>query len=363
MNALKPTTLAGLVEAVRGVERLRVEGGRTKPGLLRGDGAVLSLGFLRGVVEYDPGEFTFTALSGTPVAEVAAMLGERGQHLPFDPMLLDAGSTLGGMVASGLSGPGRLRHGGVRDFILGARMVDGLGRLLRMGGKVVKNAAGFDVPKFMVGSHGRHGVLGEVTFKVFPRPAARMTLRLRAPGIREAVGILLEAARSRFDFEALDVWPGSRDVMARLAGPPEALGPMAIEVLSRWPGECMDGGEAGTRWAELRELSWVRGGMSVARVPCTPGHVAGLLDHVADMHLMSAANVALVSFEPGAVRGRLEKWMKTQGLRGMLLRGDGRMWLGASCPMGVEEAVRRALDPLGRFGGPGDPDEGHDGNE
>ena len=352
MNAMKPTTLAELAEAVRGAERLRVEGGRTKPGLLRGEGTALSTERLRGVVEYDPGEFTFTALAGTPVSEVVAMLGERGQHLPFDPMLLEAGSTLGGMVASGISGPGRLRHGGVRDFILGVRMVDGLGRLIRMGGKVVKNAAGFDVPKFMVGSHGRYGVLGEVTFKVFPRPKARRTLRLRASSVGEAVGMLMEAARSRFDFEAMDVWPGDRDVMARLAGPPEALEPMAMEVLSRWPGERMDDDEAGTRWAELGELGWVSGGLSVARVPCTPGHVAGLMEHVAGMHLMSAANVALIAFEPGAGRGRLERWMQGQGLRGMLLKGDGPMWLGASRPMAVEEAVRRALDPLGRFGGP-----------
>ena len=106
---------------------------------------------LNGVLEYEPSEFTFTALAGTPVRDIAAILAERGQYLPFDPMLVGAGSTLGGTVASGLSGPGRFRFGGLRDFILGVRFVDGGGRLLRLGGKVVKNSAGFDVPKFFVG--------------------------------------------------------------------------------------------------------------------------------------------------------------------------------------------------------------------
>src|SRR4029450_4463398 len=93
----------------------------------------------------------------------AAALAARGQSLRCDPFLLDAGATLGGTVAAGLSGPGRFRYGGLRDFILGVRFVDGLGRLMHMGGKVVKNAAGFDLPKFLVGSLGRFGVLAELT--------------------------------------------------------------------------------------------------------------------------------------------------------------------------------------------------------
>src|SRR5439155_368623 len=135
---------------------------------------------LSGIVEYEPSEFTFTALAGTPLKAIIAALAERGQYLPFDPPLADAGATLGGTIAAGLSGPGRVRFGGLRDFILGVRFVDGEGRILRMGGKVVKNAAGFDLPKFFVGSAGRFGVLAEITFKVFPRPAATRTLRLDA---------------------------------------------------------------------------------------------------------------------------------------------------------------------------------------
>ena len=111
------------------------------------------------------------------------MLAEHGQYLPFDPPLAAAGATLGGTVAAGLSGPGRYRYGGVRDFVLGVRFVDGMGNLVRGGGKVVKNAAGFDFPKLMVGSLGRLGVLAELSFKVFPQPPAFATLAVSYHGI------------------------------------------------------------------------------------------------------------------------------------------------------------------------------------
>lgn len=182
MTVLAPTTSAELVDAIRSTPRLIAVGGGTKPRMsaVAPEFARLSMAQLRGIVEYEPSEFTFTGFAGTPIREIMAALGERGQYLPFDPMLVLAGATLGGTVAAGLSGPGRVRFGGLRDFILGVRFVDGEGRLLRLGGKVVKNAAGFDVPKFLVGSAGRFGVIAELSFKVFPRPVASRTLRLDA---------------------------------------------------------------------------------------------------------------------------------------------------------------------------------------
>ena len=132
-------------------------------------------------------ELTITALAGTPVRVVQAALAAHGQHLPFDPPLARAGATLGGVVAAGTSGPGRHRHGGVRDFIIGARFVDGTGALVGGGGRVVKNAAGFDLPQLMVGSMGRLGVLVEVAFKVFPAPPAWGTLAAEAPGLDAAL--------------------------------------------------------------------------------------------------------------------------------------------------------------------------------
>src|SRR5208283_106284 len=189
---LTPTTPAELAEAVLAYPRVLAVGARTKPRLSQvpGEVTLLSTQALRGIVEYEPEEFTFTALAGTTVREIGEALAEKGQYLPFDPMWVEAGATLGGTVAAGVSGPGRFRFGGVRDFILGVRFIDGQGRLLRMGGKVVKNCAGFDLPKFFVGSLGRFGVLAEATFKVFPSPAARLTLQLTLAGIVLAARML-----------------------------------------------------------------------------------------------------------------------------------------------------------------------------
>jgi glycolate oxidase FAD binding subunit len=171
---LTPATATELCDAIRAHPRVLAIGARTKPRLSAvseaRDVVLISTCGLSGIIAYDPGEFTFTALAGTPLRELRAALAERGQYLPFDPPLVESGATIGGTVAAGLSGPGRFRYGGVRDFILAVQFADGSGQLLRGGAKVVKNAAGFDIPKFLVGSCGRFGVITEVTFKVFPAP-------------------------------------------------------------------------------------------------------------------------------------------------------------------------------------------------
>ena len=115
-------------EAVRAGPRVLPVGGGTKPALSTppaDDVIALDLSSLRGLVEYDPAELTLTALAGTPVADLDEALAVHGQHLPFDPPLSAAGATLGGVVAAGTSGPGAFRHGGVRDFVIGVRFVDG----------------------------------------------------------------------------------------------------------------------------------------------------------------------------------------------------------------------------------------------
>ena len=255
-NTLTPQSVSELVEAVRSTPRVIAVGAGTKPRLSAVNAVKLSTAKLSGMVEYEPSEFTFTALAGTPVREIAATLAARGQYLSFDPLWVDAGTTLGGTVASGVSGPGRFRFGGLRDFILGVQFVDGAGRLLRLGGKVVKNAAGFDVPKFLVGSLGRFGVLVETTFKVFPQPASRLTLTLDANDPESAVKILTTAANARWELDALDWLPDGKSIALRLGGPATALPSLAQEILGRWPGKKLTADEADELWADLREFSW-----------------------------------------------------------------------------------------------------------
>ena len=131
----RPTSIAEVEAAVRAAppgSRILAHGRGTKPPLSTSpdDAVTLDVSGLSGIIEYEPGEFTFTALAGTPIEDIAAALAEHGQFLPFDPPLVEAGATLGGTVAAGLSGPGRYRYGGVRDFVLGIRYVDGAGEVV-----------------------------------------------------------------------------------------------------------------------------------------------------------------------------------------------------------------------------------------
>ncbi len=353
-TVLAPTSPEELAEAVRSTPHLIAVGAGTKPRLAEVDAVKLSTAGLRGIREYDPSEFTFTAAAGTPVREIAAALAERGQYLPFDPMLTDAGATIGGTVAAGLSGPGRFRFGGLRDFILGVRFVDGAGRLLRMGGKVVKNAAGFDLPKFFVGSLGRFGVITDVTFKVFPRANSTLTVRLAAETLDAAVRILTEAASSRFEFDALDLVPGEEGVLARLAGPSAALEKIAGEVFARWPGEALSEGDADAIWNNLREFQWVPHSAPLVKVALSPasavalGHAVHSLDQ-ARWHLSGGGNFAFISLADPNEIGPLDERVQNLGLSGVVLRGVVPLWLGLRKSPVIAQAVKNALDPVNRF--------------
>jgi glycolate oxidase FAD binding subunit len=157
---------------------LRIRGGGTKDFYAQSlQGDVLDMTTLSGVTSYEPSELVITALAGTPLAELEALLATQGQCLPFEPPHFSAGATVGGMVASGLAGPARASSGGVRDFMLGVRFINGRGEHLTFGGQVMKNVAGYDVSRLMAGSMGTLGVITEVSLKVLPVPPAEATLR------------------------------------------------------------------------------------------------------------------------------------------------------------------------------------------
>jgi glycolate oxidase FAD binding subunit len=139
-------------------------------------GEILDTRKLQGVVDYQPKELVLTARAGTPLADIEALLAERKQMLAFEPPHFGA-ATLGGCVASGLSGPRRPYTGSVRDYVLGVRMIDGTGEALRFGGQVIKNVAGYDVSRLMVGALGTLGLITEVSLKVLPKPAAELSLQ------------------------------------------------------------------------------------------------------------------------------------------------------------------------------------------
>jgi glycolate oxidase FAD binding subunit len=353
---LSPTTPAELADAVRAHPHVLAVGARTKPRLSQTTNgtALISTREMRGIVEYEPEEFTFTALAGTPVKEIGQTLAEKGQYLPFDPMRLEAGATLGGTVASGVSGPGRFRYGGVRDFILGMRFVDGQGRLLRMGGKVVKNCAGFDLPKFFVGSLGRYGALAEITFKVFPAPASRLTLKLATTSVEAATKILTDAANSRWEPDALDLLPDGRTVCLRLAGPAPALEALSGEILARWPGQTLSAPEADATWSELREFRWAHSDGVLVKVAITPNEVPALAAALHSlegtrMHVSAGGNVGFISLPSSGLADRLQEQLSALNLKGVTLSGNARLWWGARPAPAIAASVKEALDPQKRF--------------
>ncbi len=166
---------------------LRISGGGTKHFYGNGvspEHAVLDIRPYHGVVAYEPTELVITVRTGTRLSDVQALLDQHGQMLAFEPPLFGESATLGGCVATGLSGPRRASAGAVRDFVLGVRMLNGLGEDLSFGGQVMKNVAGYDISRLMVGALGTLGVLLEVSLKVLPKPQMELTLAFSMDEVR-----------------------------------------------------------------------------------------------------------------------------------------------------------------------------------
>lgn len=210
-----------------------------------GAGAVLDTRVFTGIVDYQPKELVLTARAGTPLAEIEVVLARHNQMLAFEPPHFGA-ATLGGCVATGLSGPRRPYTGSVRDYVLGVRMIDGTGQALRFGGQVIKNVAGYDVSRLMVGSFGTLGVMTEISLKVLPRPVTEISLQFE---VSEAQAI-----------EAMNRWAGrplplsatswhAGVLSVRFSGAPSAVNAAHAKL----GGEAMH--DAPAFWQRLREHS------------------------------------------------------------------------------------------------------------
>jgi glycolate oxidase FAD binding subunit len=353
---LAPGSVEELRQAVRSTPRLLPRGGGTKDGLSRLESGfeIVDMRSLRGVVEHQPSEFTVTALAGTPIAELDALLETARQYLPFDPLLAASGATVGGTVASGLCGCGRLRYGGIRDFILGIQFVDGAGNDVRAGGRVVKNAAGFDLPKLMVGSLGALGVLTEVTFKVFPRPPAELTLRLDCGDLVAAVGELGRLTRGSFDLDALEIESHGR-LWLRLSGRAETIEERGGRLAAMLDAAvAVKSDTAGAYWRSLSELEWLPAGSSLVKVPSTPSRIVALDAAVAGLcrsrRYGAGGQQAWLTCDSGADLDALDEVLRELGLRGLrAVGGNGRVLLGAPIDPHFLGRVRSALDPQSRF--------------
>ncbi|HSS47736.1 MAG TPA: FAD-binding protein [Thermoanaerobaculia bacterium] len=345
--------------AIETQSRLLPRGGGTKTALSTvastpGEGiSVLDLSGLSGVLEYQPEEYTFTALAGTRIQDVAALLAEKGQYLPFDPLLAERGATLGGSVAAGANGPGRQRYGGARDFLIATRFVDGTGNLVRGGAKVVKNAAGFDLPKLMVGSLGRLGVLVELSFKVFPAPQAYATLAVSYPSLGAALQDVVRLSRSPLELHALDLEPAEKGwrLWLRLGGLADAL-PARIErlrgFLSPAAAETVEDGV----WEKVKELDWVPESWRLIKIPLTPKRIPALetsLQEIETRRRYSAGGNVCWLASPANVPA-LDRLLIDLGLPGLVFLGPaGTTRLGTDSGAPFARRIKQALDPAARF--------------
>ena len=167
-----------IMSATRSGTALRIRGNGTKDWYGRElNGEPLDTTAYSGIISYDPTELVVTARAGTNLREIGKALAEKKQMLAFEPPRFDGLATVGGIVASGLSGPRRQAVGSVRDFVLGTVLMDGKGETLHFGGQVMKNVAGYDVSRLLTGSLGTLGLILEVSLKVLPRPFAQHSLQ------------------------------------------------------------------------------------------------------------------------------------------------------------------------------------------
>ena len=179
-------------------------------------GSAFYVGSNQGIVEYDPAELVLVARAGSRLSDVQSVLSEKGQMLGFEPPFAAQGATLGGVVASGLSGSGRPYRGAVRDYLLGTKLINGQAHLLQFGGKVMKNVAGFDLFRPMAGAMGTLGLLVEVSLRVIPVPEQALSLKLRCESRAEAIKQLSALGQSLACLSAA-VWLEG-EIWLRLSG-------------------------------------------------------------------------------------------------------------------------------------------------
>ncbi|OZA78948.1 MAG: glycolate oxidase subunit GlcE [Halothiobacillus sp. 39-53-45] len=248
---LTPDLTATVAEAFAKATPLMIKGSGSKAFYGRAThGQVIDLSGHSGILEYEPAELVLTARAGTPLKHIEHILAQAGQMLPFEPPQFgdcqSIGGTIGGAVASGLSGPARPWQGAVRDSVLGVTLLSGEGKVLHFGGKVMKNVAGYDVSRLMAGALGTLGILLEVSIRVLPLPRVQQT-QLIPMTATQALAHLAEWNRSPLPINGASFHEGALHV--RLAGAHSAVHKAALRI----GGEPLEPNAATRYWQALRD--------------------------------------------------------------------------------------------------------------
>jgi len=312
MSTLTMQSIPEIQSCIAANTKIHVVGNGTKSALMTADSDVtlISLTGLSGITEYQPEEYTITAKAGTPLHEIQVALTKNGQYLPFDPILPKT-ATIGGTVASNLSGARRFRYGGIRDFILGTTVVDGRAQAFRCGGKVVKNSAGFDLPKFFVGSLGRYAILTELTFKIFPEPLAFTTLKLEFASLDDVLSAIYFINQSIFELDALDIESDREQwtMLVRITGTSDTLSERLqrfVRVLKTNTAlkNSVELSADSSPWEAINALSWVDSTTTLVKIVMSPKQIPALERDIQSLSLQRrysvGGNIAwMLEFIPG----------------------------------------------------------------
>jgi len=322
---MRPADETELAEAVRGATGpLALRGGGTR-GIACVAGEVLETGGIAGIRLYEPGALTLVAAAGTPLAEVEAALAGERQRLAFEVPDLRAllgregASTLGGVAAANAAGPRRVQAGACRDAMLGVRFVDGLGAVVKNGGRVMKNVTGYDLVKLMAGSHGALGVLTEVSLKVQALPEAEATLVADGLADAEGLAVLRRALGSPYDVSGAARAEGRSAIRVEGMAGSVAYRTRQLRALIGGDTLVIEGEESAALWRGIRDVTPFAGRAgAVWRISCVPDEA------LAVPGALAAAGVA---------HDCLWDW------------GGGLLWL--LCPEGHGDAIRAALHGRG----------------
>lgn len=378
---IAPADEAGIIDLVLAAsaarEPIAIEGQGSKRGLLRPVQAArgLSTRALTGITLYRPAELIISARAGTPLAEIEAVVAEKGQHLIAEPPYLgsvfgtSAPPSIGGVVAANMSGPRRITWGATRDHVMGLRFVNGAGEVIRAGGRVLKNVTGLDLCKLLSGSYGTLGVITEVTLKVLPAPETSATLFIETPDLTSAVAALSAGLGSPFGVSAAAALSRNDHVVAALR-----LEDFAASVTYRMEKlrgvldgygaqRVVEDGESRAFWRSVREVEPLQLGAHEAlwrvsvRPSAGPG-IAAMAGMIGGRSMLDWGG-GLIWFAAApspANHTTITEAVRAQGGTAMLFRAPDSLRL--SVPVlpeandalyRIEKRVKDALDPLGLF--------------
>jgi glycolate oxidase FAD binding subunit len=318
---IAPDTEAAIADAIRtATEPLLIEGNGTKAAMLRPvqASATLSTANLTGITLYAPKELVISAKSGTTLAEIEATLAAAGQHLIAEPShLFGENQTLGGIIASNLSGPRRITAGATRDHILGIRAINGNGEILKFGGRVLKNVTGLDLCKLLTGSYGTLAVITEITLKILPIPQSTGTILVRNLDPHQGIAALTAGLGSPFSVSAAAYLPDQKTAALRI----EDFAPsvtyrtekLALQLQKFGPTEILDTAASKTLWQQIRDCQILDQNAALWRVSVPP----------------SAGPTVLAAVEPFGATGFLD-W------------GGGLVWLTGPASAETHTAIRHA---------------------